>query len=365
MSVVNGFLIVLMLLLLTYTFYRLVRKRSLLMIIPACCQVFSLAVAIPGFIDNVEALPVIQASNLIFGILLPAVYIFADYRTMIKKVKSNGIYNGFVEAPLHSAPDTRCLPAEGINRPAREKQTGEIMKDLNHLPEEIQKNIRKSLNHLHSLISENKLADAYIVYDTLSRVAGTSYALYYNLADICYRLGKYNDAAEAYKKALEFADKAVTNVQDLYYNLGNTFFMLKKYEKAANNYEKALESEPSNVPACENLAFAYVHMGEKDKGIKLLDRIKTGDGGYRAYFISGRLLNDAARYPEAEEEFKKCIKLEPAAIDARDELGKALLRQNKFTAALEVFEEILKLNPDEYAAWCSRASTWCGRAASW
>jgi tetratricopeptide (TPR) repeat protein len=364
MSVVNGFMIVLMILLLTYTFYRLVRKKSLLMTIPACCQVFSLAIAVPGFIDNVEAHPVIQASNLILGILLPAVFFLVDYRSMINKIKSKGIYNGLVEASVQPEPDTRCLPAEGINHPARERQTGEIMKDLENLPEEIRKNIRKSLNHTHSLIKENKPADAYYIYDTLANVTGTSHMLYYNLADICYRLGKYDEAAEACKKALELADKAAYKVQDLYYNLGNALFMLQKYEKAAKNYEKVLEIDPSNIPACENLAFTYVHMGEKDKGIKLLDHLKTGEGSYRAYFISGKLLNEAARYQEAEEELKNCIKLEPAGIEARDELGKALLRQNKYEAALEIFEEIIKLNPDEYTAWCSRANL-CSRLKRW
>ena len=77
MSVVNGFMIVLMILLLTYTFYRLVRKKSLLMLIPACCQVFSLAIAIPGFIDNVEALPVVEASNLLLGSIIACVFCFS------------------------------------------------------------------------------------------------------------------------------------------------------------------------------------------------------------------------------------------------------------------------------------------------
>jgi tetratricopeptide (TPR) repeat protein len=356
MSVVNGFLIVLMILLLTYTFYRLVRKKSLLMVIPACCQVFSLAVALPGFIDNVEAIPVVQASNLLLGILLPAFFILIDYHSMVKKVKNKGIYNGLVEATLKSEPDTRCLPSEGINRPAREKQIVEIMKDLKNLPEDIQKNIRKSLNHAQSLISENKLSDAYYIYDTLAKVTGASYMLFYNAADICYRLGRYNDASESYKKALELADQASLKVQELYYNHGNTYFMLKKYEKAASSFEKALEIDPSNIPANENLAFTYVHMGEKEKGIGLLNRLKTGDGSYRASFISGRLLNDASRYQEAEAELRNCIKLQPLGIEARDELGKALLRQNKYEAALEIFEEIIKLKPDEYQAWCSRAS---------
>jgi tetratricopeptide (TPR) repeat protein len=356
MSVVNGFMIVLMILLLTYTFYRLVRKKSLLMVIPVCCQVFSLAIAIPGFIDNVEALPVVEASNLLLGILLPAFFILTDYHSMIKKVKSKGVYNGLVEASVQPEPDTRCLPSEGINRPAREKQTNEIMKDLKNLPEDIQKSIRKSLNHAHSLISENKLADAYPIYDTLAKVAGTSYMLFYNVADICYRLERYNDALEGYKKALELADQASLKVQELHYNLGNTYFMLKKYEKAANSFEKALELDPSNISVGENLAFAYVHMSEKDKGIELLNRMKNGDGSYRAYFISGRLLNDASRYPEAEAELRNCIKLQPLGIEARDELGKALLRQNKYEAALEIYEEIIKLKPDEYQAWCSRAN---------
>lgn len=364
MSVSIGFMIAWMVLLLTYTFYRLVKKRSLLMTIPVCCQVFSLAIAVPGFINNVEPLPIIQAAYILLGILPSAGILASDYFKMIKKVKNQGTYEGLIEAPARKDTDTRCLPAEGINQLAKERQTNEVIKELQSLPEELQKNFRKILNHAQSLVSENKLGEVYAIYDTLSKVAASSCSLHYNRAGICYRLGRYEGAVDGYKKAMELVDQTSPEMFDLAYNMGNTYFMLKKYEKAAKSFEKAIEVNPADIQARENLAFTFVHMGEKDKGIDLLNRINEGESGYRAHFISGKLLYEAARYQEAVVELERCIQLQPSSTEARDELYRALMKQDKYEDALKIVDEILKAKPDEYVAWCGKASL-CGKLNRW
>ena len=365
MSVVNGFIISLMVLLLVYTVYRLFKRRSLLMLIPACAQIFSLVIATLSFINNVEALQLVQVAYVLLGILPPAVFLIIDYIKMIKKVKSQGVFEGLVEKAAQPAPVDQCLPPEGINQLAKEKQISEIMKDLKSIPEEMQKNFRKCLNHTHLLIGEEDYTGAFFIYDTLSKTAGGSYMLYYNFAGICYRLKRYEEALEGYKKALELSDSAIAEQQqNTYYNMGNTYFMLGKYEKAARSFERALELNPGNPQAIENLAFTYVRMGDRDQGIELLSKTAVKDGNYRAHYISGKLLHEAGKYTEAQVELKKSIKLLPDSIEARDELGKVLVKQNKPDEALEVFEEILRLNPDDYTAWCSKASI-CIKLIRW
>lgn len=364
MSVVNGFIIVLMLLLLVYTFYRLFKKKSLLMLIPACAQIFSLAMAILSFINNVEALLIIQTAYVLLGILPSAAFLITDYVKMIKRVKSQGSYEGLVEKAATPVPVALCLPPEGINQLAKEKQIQEIVKELKGLPDELQKNFRKCLNHAHLLINKEDYTGSLYIYDTLSKAAGSYYMLFYNSAGICYRLEKYEEALEGYKKALELTSGNVSEQRDIYYNVGNTYFMLKKYEKAAKNFEKALEASPDNTQILENLAFTYVRMGEREKGIELLSATTSEEGNYRAHFISGKLLHEAGKYIEAEEELKKCIKLQPDGTEALDELGRVLMKQNKPDAALGVFEEILRLKPDDYTAWCSKANI-CSKLNCW
>lgn len=356
MSVVNGFIIVLMLLLLVYIFYRLFKKKDLLMLIPACAQIFSLVIALLSFINSVETPALIQAAYLLLGILPPASYLIFDYVKMIKKVKTQGTFEGLVEKRINPPPVPLCLPPEGINPLAREKQIPEIMKELKDLSDEMQKNFRKCLNHAYLLHVDEVDKGSYYTIDTLSKIAGSSYMLYYNSAGICYKLKMYESALERYKKAMELTGAVTSEQKDIYYNMGNTYYMLKKFEKASKSYEKVLEMDQGYSQAVENLAFTYVHMGEKQKGIELLSRTAVEEGFYRAHFISGKLLHEAGKYAEAEAELMKSIKLQPEGVEARDELGRVLIKMQKTEDALKIYEEILEMNPDDYTAWCSKAN---------
>lgn len=371
MTVINGFIIVFMLLLLAYSLYRLFRKKSLLMVIPVCSQVFSLVIAVLSMIHDVEAPQYIELAYVLLGILPPSVFLFIDYVRMIRKIKSGGIYEGLVEQPARPASAPACLPPEGINEPAREKQIQEIMKELKNLPEDIQKNVRKCLGHAHALLGEKDAAGPYYIYGACARIAGSSYMLYYNWACICYRLKKYEEALENCKKALEFAKDAPLEQQDILYNMGNAYYMLESYGNAAKSFEKALEANGENIQAAENLAFTYVRMGEKEKGIELLSNTKADQGNFRPHFISGRLLHEAGQYARAEEELMKSARMRPDSIEALEELSRVLMKQEKNEAALEVFDKILGLEPDYYNAWSnkghvnSKLGRWKEAAASY
>lgn len=358
MTVINGFIIVLMLLLLVYSLYRLFRKKSLLMVIPASAQVFSLVIATLSLIHDVEVPQFIELAYVVFGILPPSVILIIDYIRMIRKIKNSGVYEGFVEQLSKSSPAPACLPQEGINEPAKEKPIQDIMKDIKNLPDDAQKNIRKCLTHAHALLGESDLTGSYYIYCTCARIAGNSSVLYYNSANICYRLRKYEEALENCKKALELANADTPEHQDILYNMGNAYYMLENYGSAAKTFEKVLEANRDNVKAVENLAFTYIRMGEKEKGIGLLSSTKMDQGNFRAHFISGKLLYEAGEYTKAEEELRKSAGLRPESMEALEELGKTLMKQEKYEAALEVFSEILKLEPDHYNTWSNKANVY-------
>ena len=62
----------------------------------------------------------------------------------------------------------------------------------------------------------------------------------YNLANSRYRLGDYEEAVEAYKKAL--GEKTSTHLrQKSYYNMGNTYYRMGYMDEAIDSYKKALE----------------------------------------------------------------------------------------------------------------------------
>jgi len=364
MSVINGFTIVLMILLLVYTLYRLFKKRNLLMLIPACAQIYALSFAILSFINNVEALPIVQGAYIILGMVPPALFLIIDYIRMIKNVRSKGVFEGLVKPVAKPVPATLCLPLEGINQLAPDKPLQEILKEIKSLPDEMQKSFKKCLNHAQMLYKQEDINSSFYIYDTLSKVVGSSSTLYYNTAGLCYELERYEEALACYKKAIELSDGSVLVQRDIYYNMGNTYFMLKQYESAAKCYEKAMDGSTGDTPTIENLAFTYVRMGEADKGIELLSSTTVEKDNYRAHFISGKLLHEAEKYDEAVIELNKCIKLKPNVIEAREELGRILIKQNKSEEAIGVFNEILRFEPENYSAWCNKANL-CRKLNRW
>jgi Ca-activated chloride channel family protein len=74
----------------------------------------------------------------------------------------------------------------------------------------------------------------------------------YNLANSHYRLGRYEDAVEAYKKSL--GEKTPTHLrQKSYYNMGNAYYRMGYMDEAIDSYKKALELNTGDMDSKFNL----------------------------------------------------------------------------------------------------------------
>ena len=74
----------------------------------------------------------------------------------------------------------------------------------------------------------------------------------YNLANSRYRLGRYEEAVEAYKKAL--TEKTPTHLkQKSYYNMGNSYYRMGYMDEAIDSYKKALELNTGDMDSKFNL----------------------------------------------------------------------------------------------------------------
>lgn len=364
MTVINGFLIALMVVLLAYSIYRLFRKRSIYMLIPVCAQVFIIAIAVLSFINDVKVLLAVDVLYLAFGIIPPVVFIVMDYRKMVKILKAKGVFSGLVEKAEIKLPVVTSLPPEKINAQAGDKQVADIFKDLARFPEEVQKNFRNCIKRVNSLVAEKNWDGAFYMYDALTRAVGSSCMLYYNFANLCFRMKKYDDAVEAYKKALELCGEDMDGKHDILYNMGNAYYMLNLYEKAARSYEKAIEANPGKTSALENLAFALVYAGETEKGIDVLKTPDIEGKSYRSCFILANLLIETGRLEEAEAELQNSLKYQPGNTEAMNMLGKVLVKLDKPENAIEIFDRVLRIEPDDFQAWYGKAGA-CLRLKRW
>jgi tetratricopeptide (TPR) repeat protein len=360
MSVTNGYLIIWMFILLIYSLYRFFRKKSILMIIPICAQIFSMAIAIMCFIYDVEAEQYIQACYILLGILPSTVFILIDYFSMVRRVKKHGAFNGIVEPVIKKKAFPAALPPEGINELKHEMPVHKLVNDLSGLTENVQKKIKKCITQLCTNYAEDDHKSRLVMYETLSAVAPESYMLRYNCGFCCYRMKEYEKALEHFTKAADLKKEKDEELADIFYNIGNIYYVLAKYDKAVQYFEKAHALNPSDMQTTENLAFSYVRFGDRDKGIELLSSTPMENESYRAHYINGRLLYEAVKYGEAEEEFRKAIEILPNSTEAREECARALIMQGKNDIALVMYSEIIKIDKDNYSAWYNMANTLAG-----
>lgn len=89
----------------------------------------------------------------------------------------------------------------------------------------------------------------------------------FNLGDVYYKTGAYEDALKNYEKATYSKD--IELQAKAYYNIGNTLFRLGKLPEAIQLYKKALELKPDDKDAKFNIEFAQKKLKESiDKSIK-------------------------------------------------------------------------------------------------
>ena len=120
-------------------------------------------------------------------------------------------------------------------------------------------------------------------------------------AEEFYREGKYNEAAEIYRKLRASGMESAI----LYYNLGNCYYKLGENTQAILNYERALLLDPSDASARYNLKMAQQAIVDKIEVLPELFLVRWykgfvgyfsadqfGDGSFIFLFSFGRYQKD-------------------------------------------------------------------------
>lgn len=108
-----------------------------------------------------------------------------------------------------------------------------------------------------------------------------SATLHYNLGAVFYKLRKYTEAEQEYKKALELQKQLVkydTKIRtNTYYNLGNAYFKQQRFTNAIITYERALKINPNDEDARANLELAKKMLTQRASGDNRNQQSAVGD----------------------------------------------------------------------------------------
>ncbi len=372
MAVFTGFILLLIMLSTAYLAYRCYLRRNLSTLAALALQVFVFTLAAFNFFSGVNLLNsyFLQGFYIIAGVLTPAAFFINDYVRMISKFKKSGIYDGLIEPVRYDS--AQSGETAGARMPAntiiKEFRISSITDSLPSNRDEIIGNIRKSLVRAGYLVEKKEYEGAFDIYNLLTKLIQNNPELYFNFANLCYRMGKYLEAVQLYRKTLDiynqrcgrtsFGRGANSNQDDedsgykmfmVYYNMGNAQYCLSLYEQAVESYRKALDLNPGLEEANENIANALMAVGKTAEAMEFYKKVVENDkNNYRVHFALGRLYAASNKMDEAVSAFRESIRLNPGFAPAYDELGNLLMKNGQYEEAAEVYKRYTFLSPTDY-----------------
>ena len=162
-----------------------------------------------------------------------------------------------------------------------------------------------------------------------------------NLGIVYSKLGRDNEAIEAFKQAL----KIKPDYADAHYSLGIAYAVLSRWSEAIDAFKQAIKINPEYADAHYNLGLAYSNLGRSTEAIDAYQQtIKINPNYAKAYNNLGAVYVNLHRYTEAIDTFKQAIRIKPDYEGAYLNLGVAYLAIGDKNSAMAEYNILKSLN---------------------
>ncbi|QPJ62318.1 MAG: tetratricopeptide repeat protein [Candidatus Nitronauta litoralis] len=137
---------------------------------------------------------------------------------------------------------------------------------------------------------------------------------YYYLGASLNKVGKFGEAIEAFKKALEINP----DYSQVYMDLGIAHHNRKNYSEALSSFNKVIYADPGNGAALFFQGLALQGLKKVDQAINSFNMAGSMDPDFEqlAKFNIGLLRYKAKQYEEAKAQFEACIQTNPESNTA-------------------------------------------------
>src|SRR6266446_1548423 len=206
----------------------------------------------------------------------------------------------------------------------------------------------RAVGRIYSAQKKHKQAIEAVEAAALYRPASDEALL--DLAITYFEAGLFDKALQPLHKAIALNPQGPT----AHSILGKTYFALREYEKAAAELKMAEEFGSNDFDTSFTLAIAYLQQRQFTDARRVFDWMLQHLGDQpELHVVIGRAFRVAGRLPEAIDEFKKAIALNPTLARAHDNLALAYLMNegaSRLVDAEREFKTELASNPDEFFA---------------
>jgi Flp pilus assembly protein TadD len=145
------------------------------------------------------------------------------------------------------------------------------------------------------------------------------------------------------------------------FTLGNICFQQDDLPAAAKWYRAAVEKFPSFQRAHKNLGIVSVRTGDYPAAIASLTRmLELGGGDALSYGMLGFSYLQTQDFLAAESAYRSALLLQPRSVEWRMGLARCLFRQQNFSAAVALCDELLRQHPQRADLWLLQANAFIG-----
>ena len=129
--------------------------------------------------------------------------------------------------------------------------------------------------------------------------------------------------------------------------LARLYRLQNEHEKAGEVLRRILEREPENEAAIEQFSQLLLDSGKGTEAIAWLERIVKRSPSAGMPDMLGDAYTQAHELAQAEEAYRQAAALEPNVPSHLRGLGQALLSQEKYPEALEQYQKLTEIEPDD------------------
>ncbi|WP_367343375.1 tetratricopeptide repeat protein [Methanomethylovorans sp.] len=176
--------------------------------------------------------------------------------------------------------------------------------------------------------------------------------VWYSKGRDLYELGTYEEALQAYQKAIEIK----SDHPYAWNNKGVVLHDLNKKVEALEAYEKAIEIKPDLADAWSNKGAILKDLGRYEEALKACEKAIEIKPDYPyAWYNKGAILKDLGKYEDALKAYEKAIEIKPDLADAWSNKGDILKDLGRYEEALDAYERAIEIRSSP-EIWEKRAN---------
>jgi tetratricopeptide (TPR) repeat protein len=206
-------------------------------------------------------------------------------------------------------------------------------------------------------LRERRFADAVDHFRAVLERAPQASAVHYSLAMAYRGLGRLEEARSHLQRrgpsGIRAADPLVDTLRALVrgerglVNLGRLAYEAGQFQEAADAFSRALGDAPDSLPARVNLGLALSQLGNAAAAVEQFEAVlRSDDGNTAAHAGLGLVLARERRDRDAVDHLRVAFEHDPTGADVQRELVAVLLRLGQTDGAIEVLETVRLIDPD-------------------